>query len=231
MEEIIKSENLTKTYKLPGGDINALKEINFNIRRGEFVVIMGPSGAGKTTLLNLIGCLDNISKGSLKVLGKELSGLKEKNLASIRQKNIGFVFQDFLLIPSLTALENLEMAMYFARTKPDHQKAMNILNRVGLGHRLGHLPNELSGGEMQRVAIARSLAISPDILLADEPTGNLDVKNSQNIFELLQEINEEEGVTVLMATHNAKLGGQSKRVIHLSNGNIQDDELKGGENE
>jgi putative ABC transport system ATP-binding protein len=225
--EIVKSENLTKTYKLPCGDINALKGINFGINRGEFVVIMGPSGAGKTTLLNLIGCLDNLSTGSLKVLGNELSNLKEKYLANVRQKNIGFVFQDFFLIPSLSALENVEMAMHFARTQPNREKAINILKRVGLEHRLNHLPNELSGGEMQRVAIARSLAISPEILLADEPTGNLDVKNSQKIFDLLKEINEEEGVTILMATHNSKLGEQSKRVIHLSNGHIKMDEVTG----
>ena len=189
---------------------------------------MGPSGAGKTTLLNLIGCLDSLSDGRLTVLGHELAGIKERGLSRIRQKNIGFVFQEFLLLSSLTALENVEMAMYFARTDKNRGKAIKILERVGLGHRLNHLPHELSGGEMQRVAIARALAISPRILLADEPTGNLDTKNAQSIFDLLREINREEEVTVLVATHNVKLGNQADRIIHLLNGNIQEDEIAKG---
>ena len=229
MENIIEAGNLRKTYKLPGEKINALKGISFNVKHGEFVAIMGPSGAGKTTLLNLIGGLDNLSAGELKVLGNELSRLKEKELSRIRRKSIGFVFQDFLLIPSLTALENVEMAMYLAKTDVNRESAVNILKKVGLGHRLKHLPQELSGGEMQRVAIARALAISPKVLLADEPTGNLDTKNSQNIFDLLKQLNEEEGLTVLMATHNTKLGYQSKRAIHLLDGNIEEDQKISGD--
>jgi len=224
MENIIEAGDLKKTYKLPGEEINALKGISFNVNQGEFVAIMGPSGAGKTTLLNLIGGLDNLSSGGLKVLGNEFSRLKDKDLSRIRRKSIGFIFQDFLLIPSLTALENVEMAMYLARADVNRENAVNILKRVGLGHRLKHLPHELSGGEMQRVAIARALAISPKVLLADEPTGNLDTKNSQNIFDLLKQLNEEEGLTVMMATHNTKLGNQSKRAILMRDGNIEEDQ-------
>jgi len=224
-ESVIKAEELKKIYKLPGGEIAALKGIGFEIKHGEFATIMGPSGAGKTTLLNLIGCLDSLSSGALKVLGNDLARLKEKELSRIRRKNIGFVFQDFLLISSLTALENVEIAMHFAGTDQKRGRAINLLKRVGLEHRLNHLPHELSGGEMQRVAIARALAISPKILLADEPTGNLDTRNAQNIFNLLEQLNEEEGVTVLMATHNVKLGRQARRIIHLHNGNIEKDEV------
>ncbi len=224
--DIIKADKLKKYYKTPGSEILALKGISFKVKQGEFVTIMGPSGAGKTTLLNLIGCLDTLTDGSLNVLGNELSALEESNLSSIRRKNIGFIFQDFLLIPSLTALENVEMAMYLAKAGVNRDKAIEMLGKVGLGHRLNHLPNELSGGEMQRVAIARALAISPKILLADEPTGNLDSKNSQKIFDLLQQLSSDENLTVLMATHNTQLGNQSRRIIHLKNGNIERDEIQ-----
>lgn len=222
--KLIEATGLRKVYKLPGESIEALKGISFSVNQGEFVTIMGPSGAGKTTLLNLVGCLDGLTDGSLKVLGKDLYRLKEKDLYHIRRKNIGFVFQEFFLIPSLTSLENVEMAMYFTRTNHNKEKAGDILNKVGLGHRLSHLPNELSGGEMQRVAIARALAISPKLLLADEPTGNLDSKNAQNIFNLLRQINTDEKVMVLVATHNVKLGNQADRVIRMLNGNIESDE-------
>lgn len=222
---MIQATKLRKIYKLPGENIEALKGISFNVEPGEFVTIMGPSGAGKTTLLNLVGCLDSLTDGNLEVMGNNLSKLKEKDLYRIRRKGIGFIFQEFFLIPSITALENVEMAMYFTRTNHNKGKAVDILNKVGLGHRLNHLPNELSGGEMQRVAIARALAVSPKILLADEPTGNLDTKNAQNIFNLLRQISTDEKVTVLVATHNVKLGNQADRVIHLLNGNIEKDEM------
>lgn len=224
--DIIKANNLIKFYKTPGGEIIALKGISFSVKQGEFVTIMGPSGAGKTTLLNLIGCLDTLSDGFLNVLGNELSRLKENDLATIRRRNIGFIFQDFLLVPSLTALENVEMAMYFAKADNNRDKAVELLKKVGLEHRLNHLPNELSGGEMQRVAIARALSISPKILLADEPTGNLDSKNAQKIFDLLQQLCADNSLTVLMATHNTKLGSQSRRIIHIKNGNIERDEIQ-----
>ncbi len=219
---IIETKNLTKTYRLPGEEVKALRGINFRIKQGEFVSIMGPSGSGKTTLMNLLGCLDSPTSGELSVLGKKVSNLKEKEISDLRRKNIGFIFQNFYLIPSISTLENVEIAMYFARKGVDRKYAINILEKVGLGHRLKHLPNKLSGGEMQRVAIARALAISPKILLADEPTGNLDTKNAQGIFDLLKQVNEE-GITILMVTHNIKLGNQCKRAIFMVDGNIQED--------
>jgi putative ABC transport system ATP-binding protein len=221
-ENIIQTENLTKIYKLPGEEVRALNGVNFSIKQGDFVSIMGPSGSGKTTLMNMLGCLDSPTSGELTILGHSVSRLKEKDVSDIRRKNIGFVFQDFYLIPSLSTLENVEMAMYFSRKGVDRSQAINILEKVGLSHRLKHLPNKLSGGEMQRIAIARALAISPKILLADEPTGNLDSKNTQNIFGLLKQLNEE-GLTILMVTHNIKLGTQCKRTIYMADGNIEED--------
>jgi putative ABC transport system ATP-binding protein len=221
-ENIIQTENLTKIYKLPGEEVRALNGVNFSIKQGDFVSIMGPSGSGKTTLMNMLGCLDSPTSGELTILGHSVSRLKEKDVSDIRRKNIGFVFQDFYLIPSLSTLENVEMAMYFSRKGVDRSQAINILEKVGLGHRLKHLPNKLSGGEMQRIAIARALAISPKILLADEPTGNLDSKNTQNIFDLLKQLNDE-GLTILMVTHNIKLGSQCKRTISMADGNIEED--------
>lgn len=219
---VVETENLVKTYKLPGEEVKALRGVNFSIKEGDFVSIMGPSGSGKTTLMNLLGCLDSPTSGELSILGENVIKLKEKDISDLRRKNIGFIFQDFYLIPSISALENVEMAMYFARKGINRKYAISILERVGLGHRLKHLPNKLSGGELQRVAIARALAISPKLLLADEPTGNLDTKNAQDIFNLLKQVNEEHGITILMVTHNTKLGNQCKRVVYMVDGKIQD---------
>jgi len=220
----VKADKLKKVYRLLAEEITALKEVDFEVTRGEFVTVMGPSGAGKTTLLNLIGCLDVPSAGRLNILGRDLSGRKEKDLISIRRSNIGFVFQEFFLIPSLTALENVELALYFSRAKKEKNAPAELLERIGLGRRLNHLPGELSGGEMQRVAIARALITSPAILLADEPTGNLDTENAKGIFELFRQFNEDEKITIIVATHNIQLGYQANRVIHLQDGNIIKDE-------
>jgi len=226
---IINAKKLRKVYELPAEKIVALKEIDLKVARGEFLVIMGPSGAGKTTLLNLIGCLDGPTSGAIHVLDRELSHVKERELVLLRRKNIGFVFQDFFLVSSLTALENVELPMTFARMRNGNGRARDLLEKVGLGHRLDHLPYELSGGEMQRVAIARALAASPKILLADEPSGNLDTKNARSIFDLFRRFNEEEGVTVLVATHNARLAHAADRIVHLADGRIEGEEvLKNG---
>ena len=192
------------------------------VQEGDFISITGHSGAGKTTLLNLFGCLDNITSGELKMLRNNMSKLKKKELPKFRRENIGIVFQDFLFIPTLTALENVMLPLSFKKHKDINaeSKAKKLLERVGMKNRMDHYPKELSGGEMQRVAIARSLINSPKILLADEPTGNLDTKNAQNIFDLLKEINEEQKMTILVATHNMKLGKQAKRHIWLEDGNI-----------
>ncbi|MCD6326146.1 ABC transporter ATP-binding protein [bacterium] len=228
-DAIINAQKLKKVYELPAEKIVALDEIDVGIRKGEFVAIMGPSGAGKTTLLNLIGCLDGPTAGSLNVLDHNLSQLKERQLVLLRRGNIGFVFQDFFLVSSLTALENVELPLVFARMQHKNGKAADLLDKVGLSHRLNHRPFELSGGEMQRVAIARALSTSPQILLADEPSGNLDMKNARSIFDLFRRFNEEEGVTVLVATHNARLAHTADRVIHLADGKIESEEvLKNG---
>lgn len=228
MEEfIVKASKLKKVYSSEAGKIVALKEIDVEIKGGEFITIMGPSGAGKTTFLNLVGCLDILSLGKLEVLGYSLAGLKEGSLSRIRITNIGFVFEEFLLISSLTALENVGLPLIFANNYKNNTRPKDLLERVGLGHRLNHFPKDLSGGELQRVAVARALVNNPKILLADEPTGNIDTKNAQGLFGLFRDLNRKEGMTVLVATHNVKLGYQADRIIHLLDGNIEKDEKVG----
>jgi len=168
----------------------------------------------------MIGCLDMISGGKLEVLGKDVSSAKENALVNMRRSGISFIFQDFLLISSLTALENAELPLSFSRQYQGRSKSVEILRKVGLGHRMNHLPKELSGGERQRVAIARALATSPKILLADEPTGNLDTKSAQEIFDIFKKLNKEEGLTIIVATHNPKLGSQANKVVYLQDGKI-----------
>jgi putative ABC transport system ATP-binding protein len=219
-EAIIKAEGLTKTYKLPAEEIVAVDHVELEIRKGEFATLMGPSGSGKTTLLDLLGCLDSISSGRLTVFGKDVSQVSEEALVEVRRGRIGFVFQEFLLLPELTAVENVELPMTFARMPRDRTLAHDLLEKVGLGDRANHRPKELSGGERQRVAIARSLAASPNLLLADEPTGNLDTANSREIFGVFERLNREDGLTVIVATHDENLGNQAGRVIHLTDGRI-----------
>jgi ABC-type lipoprotein export system ATPase subunit len=217
---IVKAEKLTKVYKLLAEDIKAVNAIDLEINSGEFVSIMGPSGSGKTTLLDMIGCLDSITSGRLEILGKDVSKMKENKLVNLRRGKIGFVFQDFSLIPTLTALENVQLASYFAGNSLNTQKSMAFLEKVGLGHRFNHLPKQLSGGEKQRVAIARALAIEPEFLLADEPTGHLDTENSQEILNLFKQLNQKEGLSIIVATHDQKLGSQTKRTIYLQDGKV-----------
>lgn len=217
-ECIIKAEKLTKIYKLPAEKIQAIREIDLEIYTGDFIAVMGPSGSGKTTLLDSIGCLTTISEGKLFVLDKDVSRANESKLVSIRRQFISFVFQDFLLINSLTALENVLMPLYFARIPQDQNKAIALLDKVGLAHRVNHLPHQLSGGEKQRVAIARALIASPKLLLADEPTGNLDSKSSQEILDIFKQFNKEENLTIFVATHDQELGSQASKIIYLKDG-------------
>ncbi len=217
---IIKTQDLTKRYKLTAENIQAVNGISLDIQQGDFVALMGPSGSGKTTLLDIMGCLDRISSGKLEVLGKDVSSAKESALVDMRRKGISFIFQDFLLISSLTALENVELPLYFSRQHQERSKSVEVLKKVGLGHRINHLPKELSGGERQRVAIARALATSPKLLLADEPTGNLDTKSAQEIFDIFKKLNKEEGLTIIVATHNPKLGSQANKIVYLQDGKI-----------
>ncbi len=222
-EVLIKAEKLRKAYTLPAEEIVAVNDIDLEIQQGDFVAMMGPSGSGKTTLLDVIGCLDTISGGKLTALGRDVSNVSESKLVELRRKGIGFVFQEFLLISTLTALENVELPLHFARIKGKNERAKELLNKVGLGHRLHHLPKELSGGERQRVAVARALVTAPKLLLADEPTGNLDTKNSQEIFSIFKELNQDEGITIVVATHNKEMGAHAGRIIHLRDGKIVSD--------
>lgn len=203
----VKAKRLKKLYATGAEEIVALKEIDVEIKNGEFVAIMGPSGAGKSTFLNLVGHLDIPTSGDLNVV----------------TNNIGFVFEEFLLISSLNALENVQLPLIFAGNYRNNNRPEELLERVGLANRLTHLPKELSGGELQRVAVARALVNSPRLILADEPTGNLDTKNAQGLFNLFRQLHKE-GLTVIVATHNTKLGYQTDRVIHLSDGKITKDE-------
>lgn len=217
---VIKAERLTKVYIRGTEEVYAVNGINLDIDDGDFLALMGPSGSGKTTLLDLIGCLDNISSGRLEVFGKDVSKAKENNLVALRRGHIGFIFQEFLLIPSLTAIENVELSLYFARRPQERKRLLQLFEKVGLGHRVNHLPKEMSGGERQRVAIARALAVSPKFLIADEPTGNLDTRSSQEIFDIFKRINKDEGLTIILATHNPRLGSQADRIIYLKDGKI-----------
>ena len=223
-DSAISANKLKKVYSSAFEKIVALKEIDIEIKKGEFVTIMGPSGAGKTTFLNLVGCLDRPTSGRLDILGCNPIELNEGKLSRIRVDKIGFVFEEFFLISSLNALENVQLPLIFAKNFKNNINPETLLKRVGLDHRLTHFPNELSGGELQRVAVARALVNNPQILLADEPTGNLDTKNAQGLFDLFRELNREEGLTIVVATHNLRLGHSTGRIIHLNDGKIEQDE-------
>ena len=223
-DSAISAHKLKKVYSSAFEKIVALKEIDIEIKKGEFVTIMGPSGAGKTTFLNLVGYLDRPTSGRLDILGCNSIELKEGKLSRIRIDKIGFVFEEFFLISSLNALENVQLPLIFAKKLKNNHNPETLLKRVGLDHRLTHFPNELSGGELQRVAVARALANNPEILLADEPTGNLDTKNAQGLFDLFRKLNKEEGLTIVVATHNNRLGHSTDRIIHLNDGKIEQDE-------
>lgn len=226
----VKASGLVKVYENSSESITALKGIDFKINTGEFVTIMGPSGAGKTTLLNLIGCLDTITSGELSLLGESLGGLKDNRLHFLRSTSVGFVFQEFHILPTLNATENVALPSVFSRKlsmKESNKRAQELLTKLHMEHRLNHFPSELSGGEMQRVAVARSLMNEPKVILADEPTGNLDTKNAKNIFELMSHIAHSEGVSVVLATHNKHLAKIADRTIFLKNGEIIGEEVNG----
>jgi putative ABC transport system ATP-binding protein len=219
-ETVISARGLTKAYRLPAEEIVAVDGVDLDIREGEFVALMGPSGSGKTTLLDLIGCLDSVSRGTLSVFGVDVSKAREDELVAVRRGRIGFVFQEFLLLPELTALENVQLPATFARAAISKARAMEFLDKVGLAERANHLPKQLSGGERQRVAIARSLTMSGKLLLADEPTGNLDSRNSELVFATFRKLNRDDGLTVVVATHNEELGAMAGRLIRLRDGRI-----------
>ena len=218
-EEVISAKGLTKIYYRGSEEIHALKEVSFAITKGEFAAIVGPSGSGKTTLLNLLGCLDTPTRGSLRLNGIEVNGLKERDLVKLRRENIGFVFQQFFLLPTLTVRENIELPLLFSRKNGYESQIDEVIELVGLKARAEHLPGQLSGGEMQRVAIGRALINEPKIILADEPTGNLDSATSLRIFELFQNLNSQ-GLTLIVVTHNSELAKIAHNVIQLKDGEI-----------
>ena len=221
---MIRLENLNRHFQVGGQSVHALDEINLNIAPGEYVSVMGPSGSGKSTLLNIIALLDQASSGRYLLNEKDVTQLEDDELAKIRRENIGFVFQFFHLIPRLTASENVEMPMILAGINPNtrKQRVREIIASVGLSARSDHRPDQLSGGERQRVASARATIMQPVVLLADEPTGNLDRASGLEIIKLLEELNRQ-GVTLIMITHDPELGARAKRQIHIVDGRITED--------
>lgn len=216
---VLEAEELTKVYCRGSEEIYALKDVDFSVSEGEFVSIIGPSGSGKTALLNVLGCLDTPTCGTIRLNGTETSGMKEKDLVKLRRDNIGFVFQQFYLMPTLTARENIELPLLFSKKDGNKGRIDDVLEMVGLGDRGDHLPGQLSGGEMQRVAIGRALINDPKIVLADEPTGNLDSATSEKIFELFSKLNRK-GLTLVIVTHNLDLAKQAQKMYTLRDGQI-----------
>jgi len=220
---LVRLEGVTKVYNSGETSVRALDHVNLEIGKGDFVVILGPSGSGKTTLLNMIGGIDRPTEGKVFVVGSNLLGLNETQLAYFRRKNIGYVFQFFNLIPILTSIENVmvPLSLAGASTKEAKETATDLLNTVGLGKRLNHFPSQLSGGEQQRVAIARALANNPQIVLCDEPTGNIDTKTGLEIIAVMRELNMEKGLTFIIATHDQRMISKEARVLHLVDGKIE----------
>jgi putative ABC transport system ATP-binding protein len=223
---IIRIENLCKVYQNGSIKVEALKKINISVEKGAFVSIMGPSGSGKSTLMNIIGCLDRSTSGLYELDGVDISGLDDIKLAKIRNLKIGFVFQSFNLLARVTALQNVELPMIYAgvRAKDRRSRAKEALERVGLSERIHHKPNELSGGQKQRVAIARALVNNPAIILADEPTGNLDSESGEEIMSIFQDLNKE-GVTVVLVTHEPDIAEHTNRILSFKDGNLVKDVL------
>ncbi len=228
-DAVIVTRNLQRDYDMGGEIVHALRGVDINIRRNEFVAIMGPSGSGKSTLMNLIGCLDSPTGGEYWLNGHRVSELGDDQLARIRNKEIGFVFQTFNLLPRASALHNVELPLVYAGTGSKERRALasDALARVGLADRMHHTPNELSGGQRQRVAIARALVNRPSILLADEPTGNLDSTTSEEIMALFETLHDE-GQTVLLVTHENDIAAHAQRQVHLKDGRVERDFVTGG---
>lgn len=220
---MVTLHQVVKTYEMGELEVVAVNGVDLSVQRGEFVAIVGPSGSGKTTLLNLIGCLDKPTSGTYHLAGQDVGAMRDRQLSRLRGREIGFVFQNYSLLPRDTALHNVQMPRYYAEGKGDRQRALALLERVGLAHRARHRPLELSGGEQQRVAIARALMNAPSLLLADEPTGNLDSKSGDSLMDLLTELNGKDGLTIIMVTHDPAVSARARRVVSMMDGHVQDD--------
>ena len=225
MAPLIELKGITKVYKIGQQELAALNGVSLNIEKGEYVALMGPSGSGKSTLMNILGCLDTPTSGSYLLNGKFVSERTESELAAIRNKEIGFVFQSFNLLPRQTALENVQLPLVYAGFKKEERvaRAEKVMQQVDLSNRQNHRPNELSGGQRQRVAVARALVNEPSIILADEPTGNLDSKTSFEIMELFEAIHQQ-GNTIILVTHEEDIAQRAKRIVRLRDGGIESDE-------
>ena len=221
---VIQVQGLTKVYRMGSVEVHALRGVDLQIERGEMAAIMGPSGSGKSTLMNIIGCLDVPTLGSYRLDGVEVGVLNDDELAVIRNRKIGFVFQSFNLLSRATALANVELPLVYSGVADRRQRAVDALERVGLGDRIHHKPREMSGGQQQRVAIARALVNDPSIILADEPTGNLDSQTSQEIMAIFQDLNQREGITVVFVTHEQEIAEHTQRIIHIRDGVVGSEE-------
>ncbi len=220
----IKIEGLTKVYRIGDVEVHALRGIDLEVKRGELVSIMGPSGSGKSTMMNIIGCLDTPTSGECYIDGIKMSKLNDNQLAEIRNKKIGFVFQSFNLLPRIPAIDQVELPLIYGSGEHRRERAKNALESVGLSDRMHHRPTELSGGQQQRVAIARALVTSPSIILADEPTGNLDTRSSEEIMAIFQKLNHDQGITIVFVTHEADIASHTQRVIRMRDGKMLSDE-------